>query len=300
MDIRKVKKLIAAQSGSFRATLGDTVFTERKAFAEELRRFESLYLRRSKKSFHEIGTYGDYPFSLEGTGIYIDEPRMRINVDGIHFEGNMLAGAEYHLRNFENRVVQTKRRVGDHEAAIVRLNEALNRPFPQADDLKNVIASVNAIESDMALNPEPAPAAVRIGLPVDAQVFVGGRAGVVVGHEQQAGDWFARVDFGNGTIESVAVALCCDADGSPLLTDRESSDDAAFTFGYVDGEILGILPAQPIVPDMADAAPESASEPEHVETEELVPASAEIIDFAAHCRKVMAVDIEDALLMAFA
>jgi N12 class adenine-specific DNA methylase len=98
-----------------------------------------------------------------------------------------------YLRGFKKQADKLQREIVALQRDQDKLAELAKQPFARAEELARKQARLAEIESDMALNPVPAPAWLRHGAPLDSQAFWKGKPVVVEGHQWADDGYFVHL-----------------------------------------------------------------------------------------------------------
>ena len=211
---------------------------EIRALAKQLEVGQSAYIEYARIRGLSIGITYSKQLSATATGfkeIYpldmqanlIDDPSIAIPVN-------------YSLQSFHSRVnglgreiEYTKEKISGAYKIIENAASAKSQPFPKADRLKSVRASLLQVSKELQENPEVSPAWFRYNAPPGSLVYLEGERYQVQAH--RGIDVVIAVDADDNVVELPAKPLLDEVNGSPLYP--ELQDD-------FDGDIEGYAKAE--------------------------------------------------------
>ena len=123
------------------------------------------------------------------------------------------------VANFLSLAERHERQVAEWRDDLPKLREIAASSFPRQKDLDRKTKRLAEIESDMALNPVPAPAWLRHGAPLDSGVYYQGRPVVVEGHQWADDGYFVFVADGEQS-QRVPYREIQDANGQEIYEEH--------------------------------------------------------------------------------
>jgi N12 class adenine-specific DNA methylase len=211
--------------------MGET-YTERKDAEEAILKHRPSFTVAKdvySSSWGDLGSFRGFPMKLRNIKGYDGKTRTEIiaKAPGNLFEGfdtsaGSLRGLESQIRTNPKRIEEMVAKISELEQSVERLKGTLDAPFQQEDKLAKAIARREYLESDIQLNPVPAPAWLRQGAPVGADVMYKGETRYVTGHMWNDQGWYVMLEGAEGQPDIAAPYMeVLDDQSIPLYEERE-------------------------------------------------------------------------------
>lgn len=179
-----------------------------------------------RMSFRRIGSYKG--FAIEGgrqNSLWGGLPKTVLRLNGAteHEINPSLGSIEATLRAMPRKLDTLKQRMDEARVSVAKLREAAKLPFGQQEALNKKRKLLADIEADLQVNPEPAPAWLRNGAPVGADVYRQNHTDTpltVQGHRWASDGYFVVVETAKG-IQSLPYSEVVDANNLPVYEARE-------------------------------------------------------------------------------
>ncbi|NCC36206.1 MAG: hypothetical protein EOM24_29970, partial [Chloroflexia bacterium] len=137
----------------------------------------------------------------------------------IYSTSNSAQAVENVLRSIGVYADNARRRIREGQEDLPKLKAIAETPFARQADLDRKQQRLEEIESDMAINPQPAPAWLRHGAPLDTEVFLKGKPLVVEGHQWASDGYFVLATDGKKA-HRVPYLDLRDSNGDRLFEER--------------------------------------------------------------------------------
>lgn len=195
------------------ASIGGKTFNDRAKIGEALDDYAQAF---AKGDAQEVGRFRGFPLHADWSRPLQSEAEYSLTVGNQEYRVKAsVASMEAVLRGLAGKAAETAERITQADEAITRLEAATRAPFGQAIVLDMKRDQLAATEADLSQNPSPPPMWLRVGSPVDTNVYVGGIPHVVTGHRWAPTDW--QVITQDGTFSYTEVT---DEHGMPLYEAR--------------------------------------------------------------------------------
>jgi hypothetical protein len=216
--VEAVAKLIADQQGDgFTMTVGGTEYDNRADARDAIKAFAAEHLRVGSL-MQPAGKFRDVKLVMFWPQL-ASEPRMQIEVAGEKFDAASIQGLEQRLRVYGGSVDALRERAAESEATANRMAEMATRPFQRAGELEDTLKRLTALNDDIAANPVPPPAWLRLGAPIDSAASHNGREFIVTGHRWNDEGWFVLAEDAKGATV-IPYMEVTDSQGVPLYEER--------------------------------------------------------------------------------
>lgn len=125
-------------------------------------------------------------------------------------------GLEAVLRNNAKALEKLRQGLEDHERTVKRLNDSLNETFPQQQKLDDTRTRLAQLETELQLNPVPAPAWLRQPTPAGTTVIFRDQKRIVAGHQWNDIGFFVQLESERGHTELAPYDEILDEQGARI------------------------------------------------------------------------------------
>jgi N12 class adenine-specific DNA methylase len=165
-----------------------------EAIAKQIERMEVGSKATKLGTAWGFDIYGYWPGRAFNAQYYIESGKNRYDMGKPTVES-----ARATLYAIKGQAEKLEGKIADAKDSLPRMEEATKAPFARAADLEKKRGMLAAIETDIQINPVPAPAWLRNGAPAGSEAFVGGKPVVVEGHRWTNDGYLVTVTEGEKT-----------------------------------------------------------------------------------------------------
>lgn len=216
-----------ARAETFSITIGKSTYTEKEDTNQAFDAIVPTLPIRGHKDFalpwKSVGTFLGFELTGRNREYSTGDIKAEFRIEGkdrYEFKGSV-ASLEATLRNIAKNADALAERIEDRRKSVANLEESAKAPFAQAEQLDRKKKMVEQIETDLRINPIPAPGWLRQATPLGSSIHVDGQEAAVAGHLWNERGWYVLVEDSDDGTKPIPYLEAKDEQGVPIYDERE-------------------------------------------------------------------------------